>query len=102
MTYKTMPIVDTRKQLIDEANLQKLVSVNNLFQYCVHTKGISGAIVLIKSTTTKTLQLKFAFDLTNLTAEQAELTVKPNESGSIVLMPVVLGEPIGVGVEINY
>ncbi len=58
--------------------------------------------MLIKSTASKNLALKFTFDLTNLTADSSELTVKPNENAYIVLTPEVLGQPIGVGVEINY
>lgn len=97
-----MPVIVTRAQMVEEATLQKLIPVSNMFQYCVYTKGISAAIVLIKSTTSKNLTIKFKFDLTNLVADSSELTVKSNESAYIVMMPEVLGQPIGVGMEMTY
>ncbi len=71
--------------------------------YIVCTKGLSSAIVLVKSThPDSTLKINFTFDLTNLTPDSLHLIVAPNMTECIILRPKVLGEEIGVGVEMSY
>lgn len=75
-----------------------MIAIDNLFSYCVCTKGLAGAIVFVKSLTlTSTVRIKFTFDLTNLVADATELVVKAGGEDCIVLRPQVLGVVIGVG-----
>lgn len=63
---------------------------------------MAAAILLVKNTAEKIIQLRFKFDLTNLISPSDSLTIKPNKTSYIVLKPKNLGEQIGLGLQFTY
>jgi len=63
---------------------------------------MAAAVIVVISKIDKEIELKFAFDITNLKSPGDTLRVKPKKKAYLVFRPQQLGERIGLGLTINY